>query len=333
MPIDTNLLPSLSSKVADCMVSDFHVFYDTDLVSTVLLKLRASSRQPDGIKYLYVVDSSNCLIGVLPTRRLLYASLETFVKDIMISPVLKIIHTATFGQAAALMRSNKLLALPVVDSENKILGIVDVTGKNSAFLDIERRETLDRIFQLVGVHLDLKPNASVFIKLKDRFPWLICNIISGVVAALLVGIFDDLLQTVVVLTFFIPVVLALAESVAMQSLTISVQKLKLITAGRTSRLSVKRSTRELFIGGLLGFLSGGLVALTAQVWKGDIKVSLIIAATICLGCAYGALFGYIIPQVVHRLNMDIKISSGPAALALTDLFTIVSYMMIAQIVF
>src|SRR5262249_29143647 len=133
--------------------------------------------------------------------------------------------TATILEVCEFFTLHRLLAFPVVDSERRVIGQVDVELYTNELSDLERHEGNEVLFQLIGVHLTTAQQASPVVSFLRRFPWLLCNIGGGVLAAFLSGIFEDELSRVVALALFIPVVLALAESVSIQSVTLALQTL------------------------------------------------------------------------------------------------------------
>jgi magnesium transporter len=169
---------------------------------------------------------------------------------------------------------------------------------------------------MVGVHVEQERSRSAWWAIKHRFPWLLCNIASGLLAALISNFFDEILRTVVVLAFFIPLVLTLSESVAMQTVSMSLQSLATKTGAAC----------EIRIGVLLGLISGVIVGVFSILWLGLFTVAGVVAATLLIAAAIGAGFGYFIPRLVHSLKLDPKIASGPAVLALTDVAALTCYL-------
>ena len=133
--------------------------------------------------------------------------------------------------------------------------------------------------------------------------------------------FSVLLRAVVALAFFVPLLLTLAESVAIQSVTLSLNELQLRRRGAARGGML----RELRVGLLLGLNSGALVGLIALAWLGIFKLAAIVAASIVAAGAIGAALGFAIPRLVRRWNLDPAVASGPVALAATDVAALVCY--------
>ena len=216
----------------------------------------ALPRTPSSIHYFYVVDEQETLVGVVPTRVLLSAAPEQLVRDVMITHVVAIPDWATVLIASEYFATRRLLAFPVVNDAGQLRGVVDVGLFTDEVIDLAK-QTYDDIFQLIGVHGTAQ--SSTWVAFRDRFPWLLCNIAGGLLAAFIASRFEHLLQEVVVLSLFIPIVLALGESVSMQALTLTLQSLAdgpIVWSRLFSAL-----WKEFRTAMLLGLACGGVVGL------------------------------------------------------------------------
>jgi magnesium transporter len=222
---------------------------------------------------------------------------------------------------------HKLLALPVVDEEKRLIGVVDIEQYADEIHDLDVREQAADIFQLIGVRISLVRDNSVWKHFTNRFPWLLCNIGGGLACALVAGLFQGVLNEVIALALFIPVVLALAESVSIQSLTITLQS----QHGNQVKWDRVLTTfaRELPLGMLLGLSCGLLVGLVAWFWPGDHPVALTLLASIGLSVTAATLFGLLVPSILLAVQSDPRVASGPITLALTDITTTVLYLGLA----
>ncbi len=178
--------------------------------------------------------------------------------------------------------------------------------------DLDRREDKDDLFQLIGVHLTASQQGSSVAAFASRFPWLIANIAGGILAAFISGIFEEELKKAVALALFIPVVLALAESVSIQSVSLSLQALH---GSRPNLQSIIKKLRiESLTGLLLGLCSALVVAIVAFVWLRDINVVLCLLGGIAGGVTCAALIGVAIPNVLRWLNRERKWRLDPCRL-------------------
>jgi magnesium transporter len=299
-----------------------HVYYvqlfDHETVAQSIERIRAAT-SGDRIAYFYATTKNDQLIGVVPARRLLVSTPDTLISTIMISPVVTIPETATLGDALELLANRRLMAVPIVDEQNHLNGVIDLEHYTRDAIDLEQREAAETVFQLVGVHIE-NQKAGVWPQFKARFPWLICNIASGLTAAAITGAFDGLLRKTVALAFFFPLVLGIAESISMVAVTLGIQQMHHPSRG---------ILREFKIAPLLGGAAGLLVGLTAFFWLHAWMVATILAMAILMGALIGTLLGLFLPRLVHRWNLDPKIASGPAVLAITDILTLSGYLGLA----
>lgn len=286
-------------------------------------------RPPEGrIIYFYVVDDENRLKGVVPTRRLLLNSPDTPVGDIMVREVIVIPSAATVLEACEFFMFHRLLAFPVVDEERRLLGLVDVELYTDELSDLDRREGNDDLFQLIGVHLTDAQQAAPLTAFRSRFPWLLANIAGGLLAAFLSGIFEAELQKVVALALFIPVVLALAESVSIQSVSLALQALR----GKQPTIPVilKKLRSEVVTGLFLGAASGVAVGIVALWWLGQIRVVVCLLGGIAGGVTCAAVIGAAMPNVLRYFQREPQVAAGPIALASTDMVTLLIYFTLAR---
>lgn len=317
---------NLNDPVTDHMRDGFARLHVGQTVGEALVWLRA--HPPQGrIVYLYVLDEEGVLRGVVPTRHLLLSEPDKPIADIMVRRVLTLPAAATVLEACEFFIQHRLLAFPVVDAEGRLRGVVDM----ELYLD-ERCELegggRDDLFQRIGIHLDDARPRSPWRAFQVRFPWLGCNLVAGILAAFLVGSFQDELNRVVALAFFIPVVLNLAESVSSQSVSLMLQVLHGPPVSPRSML--QRFRNEMLTGTLLGLGSAMAVATVALVWLGQPLVGLCLLGGITGGVAGSALIGITMPVVLRRLRLEPRVAAGPIALAGADVLTIVLYLNLAH---
>lgn len=299
----------------------------TQTVHEALAAIRA--KPPEGrIIYFYVLDENDRLIGVVPTRRLLLSPLEKKVSEIMVKDVVIVPADATVLDACEFFTLHRLLAFPVVDQERRLLGTIDVELYTTELGDIERSERNDTIFQLIGVHLKDGEIGSPVDSFKSRFPWLLCNVAGGMLAAVLSAFYEAELAKAVTLALFIPVVLALAESVSIQSVSLTLQLLhhQPPTVGGL----IKALRTEGIVGLMLGGACAVLVTILALLWRGLTNTVICLFGGILGGVACAAIIGVTIPMTLRLLRRDPQVAAGPIALALTDMVTLLFYFNMAR---
>jgi magnesium transporter len=301
---------------------------ETQTVGEALAALR-SSDPSDEIVYFYAVDADKRLVGVVPTRRLLMSRSYDRISEIMISDVISVFEGRTVRQACKLLVEHRLLALPVVDADRRLVGSVDVSLFTGEMEGISARRSADNVFQLIGIHV-ARPNATPWAGFKDRFPWLLCNVTGGLACAALTGRYEKFLDQTIVLALFIPIVLTLAESVSIQSMSITLQALD---RARVDWRMIRRCMRTEFLTALLlGAATGTLVALVSLIWKRQPVISMAIGASIWSAIVTACLLGVLLPTAVRLFGRDPKIAAGPVVLATADVATLLFYFNLARLI-
>lgn len=295
-------------------------------VSEAIEKLRAN--EPAGrIVYFYVADAEDRLLGVIPTRRLLFAKSTDLIADVMIKNVIAIPANATVLDACEFFTMYRLLAFPVVGPDRHLLGVIDIQLYTDELTDAGGG-LRDNLFQLVGVHLAAANQTSPIAAVKGRFPWLMCNVTGGLLAAGLTSIFEhELSWKGAVLAMFVMVVMAVCESVAIQSVTLALQRAE---RGGWWRFIV-RLFRESLTGGLLGLGTATIVAIIAHLWRGDTTLTMIVFAGLTLGVTASAGVGFAVPSLLRLLKREPQVAAGPIALVSADLTTLLVYFTIARL--
>jgi magnesium transporter len=288
------------------------------------------------IIYFYAVDERQRLVGVLPTRRLLTAPLDTTLDTIMVRRVAAIPATATVLEACEFFVLYKFFAFPVVDAERRVVGMVDVTLFTEEMMGTEPEPAGpasrgDDLFEALGFHLAEVRDASPWRGFRYRFPWLLATVASGTLCAILAGFFEVTLAQSLVIAFFLTMVLGLNESVSTQSMSVTIQALRSVKV--TWGWFAGALRRELATAALLGMALGAVVAVIVWLWRHDSRGALVIGGSIALSLITACLFGLSVPSLLHRLKLDPKIAAGPITLGLADFFALLFYFTSAWLVF
>jgi magnesium transporter len=326
--MQTNLgLANLRDPVTAHMHQDFTRVSLGQTVGEALDGLR--QHPPKGrIIYFYVVDEQGRLQGVVPTRRLVLSPREQKLADIMVQRVVTLPAEATVENACEFFIQYRLLALPVVDADKRLLGVVDMELYTDELGQLGEASKGEDLFQLLGVKMTTAQQQSALLAFRHRAPWLSCNLGAGILAAFLSGVYEEELNKVVALAFFIPVVLNLAESVSSQSVSLALQWLH----GSPPSLAalLRRLRSELATGFLLGLVSSLVLALIALLWLGHWRMALCILGGVTGGVAAAAMLGMSIPAVLRWLRLEPRVAAGPIALAGADIVTILLYFNLAR---
>ena len=276
------------------------------------------------IPHFYVIDEQRRLAGVVPAHVLLESAVDQTIGDVMTHDAVAIPDWATVLVAAEFFASQRFRSFPVVGRDGELLGQVDTQVFTPDVVALASR-SFDDIFQLLGIHAS--HSRSAWTSFLDRFPWLMTNVAGGLLSAVIASRYEALLHVVVVLALFIPIVLALAESVSMQSLTLTLQRLH---GGPPVHGFFRRMLiQELGAAALLGLGCGTVVGDIATVWKGDLLLGSVIGIAIAASVLTAGLFGMLLPTALHAMRRDPRIAAGPIVLAAADLATLLFYFNLA----
>jgi magnesium transporter len=318
----------LNSKIARYTRSVETVLIDEWSIEEALARLREKPLKTK-ILYFYVTDREGKLVGILPTRKFLLSYPSTKIHEVMERDFIRLHVDSSVEKAMQIFVDERLLALPVIGSDDKLLGVIDVyVCIQEGFETPLSHEFSQDIFQLIGVSLEQKQLESAWFGFRSRMPWLVFNIIGGLTCAAISDYFEVVLAQYLMLAMFIPLVLTLSESVSMQAMTMSLQSMH-----GSGRISLKsffgRIWNEWRTVSLLGLVSGLGVGLASILWEGGMPPSIIIASSIYLSMCCSALFGTLLPIGLHAVKLDPKLAAGPIVLMLADIFTTFVYLGLA----
>ena len=328
--------PDFDSLIVEHARKDFPLLDAEMSVAAALDRIRKEG-VGERVIYFFAVDREKKLVGVLPTRRLLIAPLEKRLDEIMVRRVVAIPATATVLEACEFFVLYKFFAFPVVDDQRRVIGVVDVSLFAEEMLEAGEREgeqhpaaPSEDVFEALGFHLAQIRGASPWRVFRYRFPWLLATVAAGTACALLAGAFEATLAGSLVIAFFLTMVLGLNESVSMQSMTLTIQALRVQSPTRGWFLQNLR--RESATALLIGLACGLIVAAIVWMWRGDASGALVVGISILVSLFMACIFGLSVPSILHRLKLDPKIAAGPVTLAVTDFFALTFYFSLASLV-
>ena len=334
---DAVSIPDFNSPIVEHARKDFPLL-DADMSVAAALERIRKEGVGERVIYFFATDSEKRLVGVLPTRRLLTAPLETRLEEIMVRRVVAIPASATVLEACEFFVLYKFFAFPVVDRARRVVGVVDVSLFAEEILEAGEREEKrpvvanlgDDVFEALGFRLAQIRGASPWRVFRYRFPWLLATVVAGTACAVLAGAFEATLASSLVVAFFLTMVLGLNESVSMQSMTLTIQALRVNTL--TRRWFLENLRREIVTSLLLGLACGLLVSAIVWTWRRDANGAMVVGASITVSLVTACLFGFSVPSLLHWLKLDPKIAAGPVTLAVTDFFALAFYFSLAWMV-
>ena len=227
--------------------------------------------------------------------------------------------------AANQMRDYNLLALPVVDFQNHLLGIITVDD----IIDVIDEEASDDYSKLAAVSDMDTMDRSAITAAKKRLPWLIILLFLGMFTASLIGRFEDTLSQVSILAVFIPLIAGMAGNTGTQALAVAVRGIA--TGEIENEKKIKLIVREAGTGLITGAICGVLVSVVVYLWKGELFLGFLVGFSILASLFVATLGGALVPLVMHRLKIDPAVASGPFITTMNDITSILIYFGLATL--
>jgi len=303
---------------------DVHIQQDMT-VEEAIEHLRQLSPDSEEIYYLFVEDKYNHLVGVVSLRQLVVAKPGTLIRNIMDPNPISIKVGADQEEAARLMQRYDLLALPVIDENRILVGMITYDD----LLDVLEDEATEDIYRLGGVPKEQPADVGLSSAMKTRLPWLVLNLITALLSAAVLSIFEGTIAQVAVLAAFFPIVAGVSGSAATQTLTVTVRGLAV--GDIAPKEGLKALGRELLLGLVNGISIGLIVAAIALAWKGTPLLGLVVGLATMMNMVCAALAGVLVPISMQKLKFDPALASPILVTTTTDTLGYLFYLGLATL--
>src|SRR5437762_3720864 len=291
-----------------------------DMTAGEAITTLQGSRDVEMVFYLYVVDARRHLVGVISLRRLLLVPPSTPLKRIMTTDITSVRTGTDQEEVARLVASYNLLAIPVVDDENKLVGVITVDD----VIDVIKDEATEDVYRLAGVAGDDRVFSTASESLRKRVPWLQVNLVTAFLAASVVALFEGRIQQAPALAVFMPVVAGMGGNAATQTLTVIVRGIAL---GELTWANTRKALFKEAVVGIGNGISCGVVgALVVWAWKGNPWLGIILGAAMVINMFVAATAGTLIPLSLRALKIDPALASSVFITTLTDVFGFASFL-------
>ena len=293
---------------------------------TTIQCLKEMRKQAEDLKEvytIYVVDDNDKLLGILSLRKLLLIERATAIKDIIFTEIISVKATEDDEHVANIMNKYDLIALPVVDDLNRLIGRITIDD----VMDVAKDEA-EKDYQMAsGISEDVESSDTAWELTRARLPWLLIGMIGGLLGAKVIGIFD-LSGDNFELAFFIPLIAAMGGNVGVQSAAIVVQGL----ANDSLKMEniFQKLVKELGVGLLNGIICS-IIILGATFSLGySLALSLTVSISLFAVIVFAAIFGTFIPLTLEKYNIDPALATGPFITTVNDVLGLFIYFMIGQ---
>ncbi|GIN22176.1 MAG TPA: magnesium transporter [Bacillus bacterium] len=292
-------------------------------VGQAVEKLKTLALYSESLNHIYVVNDDGHLEGTVPYRDLIITEPEEKVTNIMVEKIISVEVMSKRSEIVRLLQRYDFTALPVVNKDEVLVGIITFDDMVTTIIH-EAGEDISKISAMnKEIDFDTKPVPAAI----RRLPWLIALLFIGLVSGSIISRFEETLEQVVALAFFMPLIAGMTGNTGTQSLAVVVRGL----AEREvdMKTAVKLLWREFRVSLLIGMTCGLLIAIIAFVWQHNFYLGIVVGGSLFLTLIIGTFAGTIIPLILYKLKMDPAVASGPLITTVNDIFSLVTYFSIA----
>lgn len=320
-----NILNYPEDTAGGIMTTEYVSILANKTVEQVIKKLKKEAPDAETVYYMYVVDDDHRLVGVCSLRDLIIADSTTIIKDIMSEHVVSVYAGLDQEKVADIVQKYDFLALPVVDDDERLIGIVTVDD----VVDVIKEEAEEDFSKLSAIHgIDLFDYNS-FKSAKKRLPWLIMLLFIGLGTATIIGLFEATIAEVTILAIFMPLIGGMGGNAGTQALAVVVRGLSF---GDLSKKELtKILLREFGTGLITGAVIGLLISLVTVFWQGNPMLGLVIGLSLFSTIVVSTLAGATIPILIQKMKFDPAVASGPFITTINDIVGLTIYFTIATI--
>ncbi|MUK90383.1 magnesium transporter [Ornithinibacillus sp. L9] len=288
-------------------------------------KIKHFAELAEYLNYLYVIDEEKKLVGVVSYKDLLLADLQDKVEDIMFTRLVMVNAQIDQEEVAKLISRYDFVSIPVVEEDQRLVGVVTVDD----MMDVVIREANEDIEKLSATGKAIDFNTKPLVAAYRRLPWLILLLLIGLVSGSIISGFEETLDQVVALAFFMPMIAGMTGNTGTQSLAVVVRGL--ITNDLNFKQVIRLVLRELWVGIIIGIVCAILIAVIAYFWQGDMTLGFVVGTSLLLTLIIGTLAGTIIPLILYKFNVDPAVASGPLITTINDIISLFIYFGLATI--
>ena len=294
------------------MATEFVSIRENKTIEKTLKYLQKEAPDAESAYYLYVINKENVLKGVVSLRDIVCNDFNTKISEITNTNVISVPYYMDQEEVASKFEKYGFMTMPVVDENNKILGIVTVDD----IVEVMQEETTEDIHRLGGVDEEEKVDGSLRNSIKSRLPWLIVNLITAILAASVVGAFEGTISQVVTLATFMPIVAGMGGNAGTQSLTIVVRGIALGELDKDNGMRI--FIKELLVGLTTGVVIGSIIAVLGFIWERNIVFGIVIGVAMILNMMVATMSGFIVPVILKKLKIDPALASAVFVTTVTD---------------
>lgn len=309
------------------MAKELFAVYNDWSVRQCLVELRRQAAKVDEVYYIYVIDRAERLKGTLSLKQLLTASAATLVKDIYNAEVISVPATESSEEVGIVMQKYDLVALPVVDEQEVLLGRITIDD----VVDVIKDEAEKDYQMMSGLTDDVESGDSVYRLTRARIPWLLIGLVGGIVGAAVIGYFEHDIATFAGLALFLPLIAAMGGNAGVQSSAIVVQSLAAGDAGVDGIWT--KLLKELAVAFLNASILSMLIFSYSFFFHDSWPLTISVSVALFMVIIFASVFGTLIPLLLDKLKIDPALATGPFITTVNDIMGLLMYLFTARLVF
>lgn len=301
------------------MTTEYISLKSTTPVKEALMHVKEQAPDVETIYVIFAVNEAGQLVGVFSLRDLITAENDSYIEDVMSERVISVNVADDQEDVAQVIRDYDFIAVPVVDYQNHLLGIITIDD----ILDVMDEEASEDYSRLAGVSDIDSTSDSVIKTASKRLPWLIVLTFLGMITATILGSFEDTLSQVALLAAFIPIISGMSGNSGTQSLAVSVRNIS--TGEINEQIKFKIALREAGSGFLSGLVCSVVLFLIIVVIYRQPLLALIVGGSLTCAMTVGTLVGSMIPLIMNKFKIDPAVASGPFITTINDIVSMLIY--------
>lgn len=306
-----SLLEGEEETAGSLMNTEFLALDEDVTVAQAIESIRQYPRK-ESFFYVYCVDADQHLVGVLSLRSLILANATLALRDIMVQSVVRTQIDSSPEEVAQLVSKYDLLSIPVVDTQNRLVGVVTVDD----VLDVIQEQAEEDLLHLAGVAASERVTTPARETWRTRFPWLAVNLVTAFIASSVVRLFEPTIEKWTALAAFMPVVAGMGGNAGTQTLTVFVRALALGELDFAGGL--RAISKEVAVGLFNGLAIGAITAVIVGVWTGNWLLGGILMAAMCGNLLIAGVAGGLVPLILERFGFDPAVASSIFVTTFTD---------------
>ena len=319
------LLKHEEETAGGLMQTEFLSINSRALVKKAIAQVRKSGDKIKDLHNVFVTDDAGRLTGIVSLRRMVLARPTAKISKIMNPKVVSVRTGLDQEEVARIFEKHDLISMPVVDSARKPVGRITVDD----IVDVIREEASEDMYRLAGLSNEEHPTDPVLLSVRRRLPWLLVNLATAILAASVVGLFQNTIQALVLLAVFMPIVAGMGGNAGTQTLTVVVRGIALGDVSYANARKVLK--KEVTAGVINGIITGIVMAVIASFWGGNPLLGMVLGVAMVMNLFVATFTGTAVPLVLRWFKVDPALASSVIVTTFTDVFGFFSFLGLATL--